>query len=189
MTATRHLIGLGHRKIAYFTGPSSAPWAQERLEGYRRALREAQIEPDDRLVFSSGSTIEEGAKAAEQLLAERPELTAIQTVNDLVAMGAGNTLLKHGVEVPRDISMIGFGNFLASEYYRVPLSTIRQPKHRLGVAAMASLNSLLAGERPEKKRLASELIVRDSTAAPQSEGSVEISKPVVMPNPVPDSGA
>jgi DNA-binding LacI/PurR family transcriptional regulator len=164
--ATRHLIGLGHRKIAYFTGPTAAPWAHERLEGYRRAMREAQIEPDDRLIFSSGATIEEGEKAAEQLLAERPELTAIQAVNDLVAMGVGNVLRKHAIDVPRTISIIGFGNFLASEYYRVPLSTIRQPKHRLGLAAMASLNALMNGDRPENKQIASELIVRESTAPP-----------------------
>ena len=167
MIATRHLLGLGHRQIAYFTGPSVAPWAQERLEGYRRALREAQIEPDDRLIFSSGSTIEEGEKAAEQLLAEKPELTAIQAVNDLVAMGIGNVLQKHGIDVPRRVSIVGFGNFLASEYYRIPLSTIRQPKHRLGVAAMASLNALLAGgDRPDTRQLSGELIARESSAPP-----------------------
>ena len=55
---TRHLLELGHKKIAFLSGPSGAPWAQERLEGYRRALREADIEPDDRLIFTAGATHE-----------------------------------------------------------------------------------------------------------------------------------
>ena len=67
---TRHLLKLGHRRIAYLTGPTVAPWAHERFEGYRRALREANIEVDDKLVFSAGNTIEEGTKAALQLLNE-----------------------------------------------------------------------------------------------------------------------
>jgi LacI family transcriptional regulator len=56
--ATRHLLSLGHRRIAFLAGPPSAPWARERLEGYQRALREVELEPDDRLVFSAGATIE-----------------------------------------------------------------------------------------------------------------------------------
>ena len=68
--ATRHLLDLGHRRIAFLAGPNSTPWAQERLEGYRRALREAQVEWDDRLVYAAGSRIEDGEKAAAQLLAE-----------------------------------------------------------------------------------------------------------------------
>ena len=61
---THYLISLGHKQIAFLAGPASAPWAQERLEGYRRALREAQIPVDDHLIFQAGSTIEEGAKTA-----------------------------------------------------------------------------------------------------------------------------
>ena len=169
--ATRHLISLGHRRIAFLAGPTHSPPAQERLEGYRRALREAQIEPDDRLVFTSGSTIEEGEKAVLQMLNESSKATAVQAFNDLVAIGAANQLLQQGLKIPQDISVVGFGNILVSEHFRIPLTTIRQPKYRLGMAAMDSMQKLLRGERVDSKRLPAELVVRESTAPPKA-GSV-----------------
>jgi LacI family transcriptional regulator len=163
---TRHLLELGHKRIAYFAGPASAPPAQERLEGYRRALREAGIEVEDNLIFTAGNTIEEGEKAALQMLNEAPGATAIQTVNDLVAIGAANVLLGQGLKIPDQISLAGFGNVLVSEHFRVPLTTIRQPKFRLGAAAMESMLKLLGGTRPASKRLSAEIILRQSTAPP-----------------------
>ena len=166
--ATQHLLQLGHKRIAYFTGPLPATWAQERYEGFRRAHREAGLDVDDRLVFHAGSTIEDGAKAALQFANEKCDATAIQTVNDLVAIGCAETLFQQGVRIPRDLSLIGFGNVLAAEHYRVPLTTIRQPKFRLGNAAMDMMLQLLQGEAVENKRLPGELLVRASTAPPRS---------------------
>ena len=163
---TKHLIDLGHKRIAYFTGPPVSPSAQERYEGYRRALREAQIEPDDRLVFNAGGTIEEGEKAALQMLNENPQATAVQAVNDLVAIGAADVFLNQGIRIPEDLSVAGFGNILVSEYFRVPLTTVRQAKLRLGYAAMDLMQSLLDGGAPESKRLRAEVIVRASTVSP-----------------------
>ena len=166
--ATQHLVSLGHKRIAFFAGPPASPSYQERLEGYRKALRETQVETDDNLVFNAGSTIEEGEKAALQLLNEGAKATAIQAVNDLVAIGAANVLLGQGLKIPGDISLVGFGNVLISEHFRVPLTTIRQPKLRLGLAAMDSMLKLLKGERPETKRLSAEIVIRESTGAPPS---------------------
>jgi DNA-binding LacI/PurR family transcriptional regulator len=163
---TRHLIDLGHRRIAYFTGPPVSPSAQERYEGYRRALRESNIEMDDGLVFNAGSTIEEGEKAALQMLNENPKATAVQAVNDLVAIGVADVLLNQGVSIPGQISVAGFGNILVSEYFRVPLTTVRQPKLRLGYAAMELMQSLHQGQPPESRRLRAEVIARASTAPP-----------------------
>jgi len=168
---TRHLLELGHKRIAFLCGPSAAPWAQERLEGYRRALREAQIEPDDRLTFTAGTWIEEGEKAALQALNEAPSMTAIQTANDLVAIGAANVFLNQGVRIPEELSIAGFGNILMSEHFRVPLTTVRQPKLRLGVAAMEMMQKLRRGERVESRRLLAEIIVRASTAPPKAQRS------------------
>ena len=164
--ATQHLIQLGHKRIAFFGGPAAAPWAQERMDGYRRALREAQMEIDDRLIFTAGSTIEEGEKAALQMLHESPEATAIQAVNDLVAIGAASMLIGQGVKIPQELSVIGFGNFLPSFYFRVPLTTISQPKHRLGIAAMETMAKMLQGQPTESQRLSGHLIIRNSTTAP-----------------------
>jgi DNA-binding LacI/PurR family transcriptional regulator len=169
--ATKHLLDLGHRRIAFFGGPPAAPSSHLRLEGYRRALREAQIEPDDRLNFNAGGTIEEGTKAALQMLQEAPQATAVQAVNDLVAIGAANVFLAQGLRIPGDLSLVGFGNVLISEHFRVPLTTVRQPKLRLGTAAVEIMRKLLRGEKAEPVRLGAELAVRDSTGPPPKPGA------------------
>lgn len=168
---TRHLLELGHKRIAFLTGASGSPWAHDRLEGYRRALREAGIEPDDSLVFTAGATLEEGEKAAIQMINESANMTAIQAANDLVAMGAANVFLNQGTKIPQELSVAGFGNILMSQHFRVPLSTVRQPKLRLGIAAMESMQRLRRGERPEPRRLPVEIIIRASTAPPRSAAS------------------
>ncbi len=167
--ATQHLLSLGHTRIAFLTGPLSAPWAQDRFEGYRRALREAGSDVDEKLVFQAGSTVEDGVKAALQMLNESCDATAIQAANDLVAIGCADALLNQGLRIPQNISVVGFGNILTSEYFRVPLTTVRQPKFRLGVAAVESLVQLIKGQRVESKRLPAELVVRASSAAPQRQ--------------------
>jgi DNA-binding LacI/PurR family transcriptional regulator len=166
---TRHLQSLGHSRIAFLGGPPGTPWTAERFEGYRRALRERGVEVDDRLVFQSGRSVEDGQKTAEQILSERPDITAIQAVNDLIAVGCASTLMANGFSVPGDISVAGFGNTLISEHFRVPLTTSSQPKYRLGAAAMEMMMQLLKGRRPEPRRLPADLVVRSSTGtAPAS---------------------
>ena len=165
-SATRHLLELGHQHIAFLTGPLAAPWAQARYEGYQRALREAGRQVDDKMVFQAGSTIEDGTKAALQMMNENCRATAVQAVNDLVAIGCANTLMNQGIKIPHDRSIMGFGNILTAEYFRVPLTTVRQPKFRLGVAAVEAMRQLLRGERVESKRHSAELILRASTAPP-----------------------
>jgi LacI family transcriptional regulator len=165
---TQHLLKLGHKRIAYLTGPSVAPWAHERFEGYRRALREANLEVDDKLVFQAGSTIEDGTKAALQMLNEACNATAVQAVSDLVAIGCAETLLTQGLRIPDDISIAGFGNILTSEYFRTPLTTVRQPKFRLGIAAVEMMMSLIRGEKVQSRRLPAELVERKSTAPPKA---------------------
>ena len=154
--------------MASVAGPAVAPYAQERFEGYRRALREANLEVDDKLVFNAGATIEDGVMAATQFINEKTNATAIMAVNDLVAIGAASMLLQQGVRIPADYSLTGFGNILVAEHFQVPLTTIRQPKLRLGTAAMESMLKILRGERLESRRLHAEMILRQSTAAPHA---------------------
>ena len=87
----------------------------------------------------------------------------MQTVNDLVAIGAANVFLDRGLRIPEDLSIAGFGNILTSEHYRVPLTTIRQPKFRMGMAAFDAMLKLIAGERPEPERMVGEVLTRQST--------------------------
>ncbi|MCS7337696.1 MAG: LacI family transcriptional regulator [Verrucomicrobiae bacterium] len=161
--ATQHLLKLGHTRIAFLTGPLLAPWAQRRLEGYRAALREAGLELDDKLVFQAGSTIEDGTKAAQQMLAESCNATAVQAATDMAAIGCAELLLKHNIAIPDTLSIVGFGNIMAAEYFRVPLTTVRQPKHGLGEAAFNVLTHLLGGKKPDPVQLGTELIIRAST--------------------------
>jgi LacI family transcriptional regulator len=170
-TATQHLLKLGHKHIAYLTGPPVAPWAHERYEGYRRALREAGIELDDKLVFAAGNTIEDGTKAGLQMLNESCPATAVQAVSDSVAIGCAQALATQGLRIPEDISLVGYGNIPLAEYFRVPLTTVRQPKYRLGVAAVDAMMNLLKQLPAETKRLPAELIERKSTAAPRTQTS------------------
>jgi LacI family transcriptional regulator len=164
--AAAHLLKLGHKRIAFIAGPPAAPWTAERFEGYRRALRESGLDVDDRLVFQAGRTIEDGAKAAMQMINESCDATAIQAVNDMVAVGCADALIKQGVRIPEDMSIVGFGNTLLSEYFRVPLTTIRQPKFRLGASAVEAMQALLKGDRPDPKRLAATILIRSSTGTP-----------------------
>jgi LacI family transcriptional regulator len=177
--ATRHLLRLGHTRIAFLAGPAATPWAQLRFEGYRRALREAGADVDDKLVFQAGRTTEEGAKAAAQMIAEASDATAVQAVNDLVAIGCAETLLKEGIKIPKDISLIGFGDIPLSEYLQVPLTTMRQPKYRLGTAAVAAMQQLLRNRRPDLKPLPAELVVRASTGTPPATTAFRKTKPTV----------
>ena len=170
-SATQHLLKLGHKRIAYLTGSPTAPWALERFEGYRHALREAGLDVDDKLVFQAGSTIEEGMKAASQMLNESCNATAVQATNDLVAIGCAEILLSKGRRIPEDISIIGFGNILMAEHFCVPLTTLRQPKFRLANAAMDAMVNLLHGRPVEVKKLPAELIERKSTAPPKTVSS------------------
>ena len=165
-TLTQHFLKLGHRRIAFLAGPPATPWTHERFEGYRRALREAGLDVDEKLVFQAGRTMEDGAKAAVQLISEGSDATAIQAVNDLVAAGCAEVLIKQHVKIPEDISIAGFGNTMLSEYFLVPLTTVSQPKHRLGMAAVDSMMQLLKGQRPEPKRLGTELVIRASSGTP-----------------------
>ena len=122
---------------------------------------------DDKLVFAAGSTLEDGAKATLQMLNEGCQPTAVQTVSDPVAIGCAETLLQQGLKIPGDISIAGYGNILAAEFYRVPLTTVSQPKYRLGIAAVEIMMNLIRGEKAVSRRLPAELVLRQSTAAPK----------------------
>jgi len=165
----KHLIELGHKRIAFLAGPPAAPWAQARRAGYHQALRDAGLKDDDNLIFAAGSTFEDGQKAALQMLNEDVMATAVQAVNDLVAMGAVAVFLKQGLRIPEDIAVVGFGNLPTSEHFRVPLTTVGQPYYRLGMAAAETMFEMLRGGKPRTKTFPVELIVRASSGPPGAQ--------------------
>jgi DNA-binding LacI/PurR family transcriptional regulator len=114
------------------------------------------------------------------MLNEHCDATAVQCVNDLVAIGCAETLLGQGVNIPGDISIVGFGNVLIAEHFRVPLTTISQPKFRLGIAAMDVMLKLMHNERVEPRRMPAELIVRETTARPPATPQAKKAEPVKL---------
>ncbi|MSR65717.1 MAG: LacI family transcriptional regulator [Verrucomicrobiae bacterium] len=169
--AAKHLISLGHRAIAILTGPASCPSTQERTEGYRRALQEAGIAHRDELVFTAGHDVADGQKAAAELTNERTKCTAIFAHNDMVAIGAAEFFLQQKWSIPDDISIMGYGDVQSAQYYRVPLTTIRQPQSGMGQLAIQVLFEKMAGRPTESRRMPVEVVTRSSTSFPKATAS------------------
>jgi LacI family transcriptional regulator len=168
MLATRHLIELGHRRIAFIAGILDHPDATERLKGYRRALADAGIAHDPKLVVPGDFHEEGGVDATMRLLSSGTKFTAMFCVNDQTAYGACLGLYRSGLSVPRDVSVVGFDDLHASTYRVPPLTTVRQSIRVLGESSGAAMLQLLQNQRPNISLPPVELIVRESTAAPPS---------------------
>ena len=169
MQATRHLIDLGHSTIATITGPLNEECAQDRLDGYRRTMAEAGLEPDPSLTATGDWSAESGRKAAAELLNTGRPFTAIFAQNDKMAIGAIRTLRKAGRQVPADISVIGFDDIPLTSYFDPPLTTIRQPMDELGQRAAQLLVQEIKSPNspPEQALVRGHLIERASTAPPK----------------------
>ncbi len=165
--ATRHLLDLGHRRIGCITGPLSLSPAVQRLQGHRRALREAAIEIDERLLAESDFTSAGGHAAATALLKRRPRPSALFACNDLMAIGALCAASQAGLALPADLSVIGFDDIALAAYASPPLTTVAQPKHQMGVLAARLLLDRIAkpGHAHQRDILQPTLCVRRSTAA------------------------
>jgi LacI family transcriptional regulator len=120
--ATRHLIGLGHTRIAHITGLTWHPDAIARRGGYERALREARVPRDPALVVEGDFEEQSGLTGAEMLLERGVRFTAIFAANDQMAFGAGLALYRRGLRVPRDVSLVGFDDQPSSAYTCPPLT-------------------------------------------------------------------
>lgn len=163
--ATRHLIELGHRVIGHVRGPAGYRAAQNRLRGYRRALRRAGVAYDPTLV-TSGDGRAEGGERVLRLLDHRPPPTAVFCYNDMTALGALRALQSRGVGVPRELSLVGFDNILFAAYVEPPLTTIAQPMFEMGQRATQMVLTLIRQPRThiEDVLIQGELIVRGSTS-------------------------
>lgn len=168
-TATEHLIGLGHRRIALINGlPDFAPGA-ERMHGYRAALEEAGIGVSSDLVFDGQYTFGSGFDAAERILQLSIPPTAVFALSDRMALGAIRAFETHGVRVPGDISVVGFDNSPGTELMTPALTTIGQPLTDMGRLAVRTIKDMSVGHPPTSSRitLATGLVVRSSTATPR----------------------
>ena len=169
-SAVRHLIDRGHRRIGMLSGSASISTTTERVAGYRRALREAGVEPDPALVISGESTSEGGAEATAALLDLDPPPTAMFSGNNLMSIGALHTITGRGLSVPDDVALVGFDDFPFpwSDAFRPHLTTGAQPTYELGRRAAEMLVQILRAPAPlppQRLVLDGKLVIRESSGA------------------------
>jgi LacI family transcriptional regulator len=177
MLAVRHLLEVGHRRIAFIAGSENHPDAVERLKGYKRALADAGIEFDPAMVATGDWHEEGGQRATLELLDSKARFTALFCVNDQTAYGACLALYRQGLAVPGDVSVIGFDDLPSSAYRLPPLSSVRQSIGELGDRSAQAMLQLIAGARPRIAAPAVELVVRESTARPDRSAADAMGKP------------
>ncbi|MBI3962744.1 MAG: LacI family DNA-binding transcriptional regulator [Deinococcus sp.] len=167
--ATEHLLSLEHRHLAFLGGPQVIPNNADRLRGCREALAQAQLALDQALVAEVLVRVEAGERATEQLLDTGRYFSALFAANDLLAIGAVRALRARGLEVPGDVSVVGYDDVWFAAHLSPPLTTVAQPKRELGERAMQRLLALVRGQAPPERlvRMLPALVVRQSTAPPR----------------------
>jgi DNA-binding LacI/PurR family transcriptional regulator len=163
--AAKHLIELGHKKIAYVGDQFGLHSDVERHAGYKRALADAGV-PILKSLTVRGDGKPEGARqAAKQLFAQHDRPTAIFCYNDMSALGVLEEVAENRLSVPKEVSIVGFDDIFFAALLQPPLTTVRQPKKEMGRRAMGLLLAQLRGEEAQKTvTIRGELVVRGSTA-------------------------
>lgn len=171
--ATRHLIDLGHRRIAHIAGPDGWFETEARIRGYRRAMRDAGLDPEP--LLAGTWTADSGYRAGRTLLAGASSrgVTAVFSSNDQMALGLLHALREGGRSVPEDMSVVGFDDVPEAAHYQPPLTTVRQDFPELGRRCVARLLGLIGEAEPVRDgdaapEVRTELVPRGSTARPPS---------------------
>jgi len=166
--ATRYLISLGHRRIACITGPSDIPPSADRVRGYRRTLKESGILVEEELIVPGDFRYQGGEAAMAQLLRLDKPPSAVLACNDVMAIGALRAIRSAGLQVPSDISIIGFDDIAIASAVSPALTTVAQPIVELATLATQLLMSRIRNDQEDKPRqrivLGTKLVVRDSCA-------------------------
>jgi DNA-binding LacI/PurR family transcriptional regulator len=168
--ATRHLIELGHKKIAYLRGPVFWRTAQLRYSGWQKEMKDARLALGP--VVDGDWTAESGFAAAQTLISKHwGKFTAIVVANDQMALGASRALEEQSIQIPQDVSLIGFDDVPEAGFFRPPLSTVKQDFAALG---QLSIQYLMAEINPSTAILPSRFIQpfvihRQSSAAPRTK--------------------
>ncbi|MFC0187086.1 LacI family DNA-binding transcriptional regulator [Fictibacillus aquaticus] len=162
--AVQHLIESGHKNIAMINGHDQAYVSIKRLEGYRQALEEAGLEYKEEYVVNGEFTEATAETEAMELLQKHPEITAIFSASDLMALGIMKAARTLNIRIPEDLSIVGYDNILLSSYTTPALTTIAQDKFQLGYRAAELLINMLEGTVDSHVCiLKTELIIRETT--------------------------
>jgi DNA-binding LacI/PurR family transcriptional regulator len=162
----QYLVGLGHQRIGFVSGPLTVSTSRYRRDGFVDGMTAAGLAAD--LIVEGDFTYAGGHRAALELLNHQP--TAIFAANDQMALGVLAACRSAGAAVPGDMSVVGFGNTSAAEHAVPGLTTVSMPRHQLGVEAMQAVLDALLLEQPRvfPRRLPFHLVIRESSAPPQS---------------------
>jgi LacI family transcriptional regulator, xylobiose transport system transcriptional regulator len=168
LSATRHLIDLGHRRIATITGPAHMLSSRARLDGYRAAMDTTGVPIDPALIREGAFLVDDGLRHTRDLLRLPDPPTAIFACNDGTAIGIYQAADEAGRRIPHDLSVVGFDDLLPAPWMIPPLTTIRQPLTEMAVAAANMVVKLARHEVLPSNRLelSTTLILRGSTAPP-----------------------
>ena len=147
LAGVRHLIELGHRRIAFIGGPPASLPSQQRQSGYQRALEEAGIAAHESLQRTPGWRLEDGYQAMKELLDQVPELTAVFAASDLLALGACQAAREVGLRIGADLSVLGFDDIQLAGESRPALSTVRVRRKEIGETAARLLFEQIDGKR------------------------------------------
>lgn len=162
--ATELLIAQGRRRIATITGPPDMAVGQDRLAGYRAALRAADLPHRDALITEGDFSVAGGARAMTALLEREPDVDAVFAASDLTALGAMRAIAEQGRRVPDDVALVGFDDVGEARLTSPPLSTVRQPIDELGRAMTRVLLARIAGEQVPLRSVLPVALVRRETA-------------------------
>jgi LacI family transcriptional regulator len=163
LLATRHLVELGHRHIAFISGDALHPDSNERLRGYRTALEEARVPYDPNLVMVGDYKENSGLQAVQRLTQSGQRFTAIFAANDQMASGAALGLHRLGLKIPQDVSLVGFDDLPTSSFAVPPLSTVHQSAYEQGRLSAFAMLQLINGATPIVEPPLPRFVTRDSS--------------------------
>ncbi len=162
LVGTRHLLELGHKRIAHITGDQTHPDAHERERGFRDAMELAGVSVDPALIVEGDYLEASGMSAVGKLLDRDADFTAIFAANDQSAAGAAGALHARGLRVPEDVSVVGFDGLRMSAFTTPPISTVDFSVVELGRRTASAMLQLLAGEVPSVAAPDPKFVVRSS---------------------------
>lgn len=162
--AVKHLIKLGHERIALINSDQKFLYARERYQGYEKALKEYNLPIRKQWIYHTEHVeFEDGQQAMKVILQQKERPTAVFAVSDVLAIGALKELNSNGIRVPEDMAVVGFDKIVFSNMTHPTLTTVAQPMYKMGCISAEMIIDKIRGKKVENHILEHELIIREST--------------------------
>jgi LacI family transcriptional regulator len=172
--AVQHLADLGHRRIGFIAGDNRLASARDRERAFRDMQAQLGLDTDSELIVTGNFLQQGGFKAAKELLKLKVPPTAIFAANDVSAVGALSAIRDEGLDVPSDMSLVGFDDIAIAHQVYPPLTTVKQPSAQMARAAVNTIVAMIAGIEPASQviTLPTELVIRQSTTSPDEDNAL-----------------